>query len=102
MQTRIEDGAFPATTAELQLPGVPGHRVPVLRRPEGQRDLRRVRQPTSPTGWSYLPFQVYANSIFNDTVGKAYVSDTTLADGLKAWQDASVKYGNEQGFTVNK
>ncbi|NUR72349.1 MAG: sugar ABC transporter substrate-binding protein, partial [Hamadaea sp.] len=53
------------------------------------------------TGWSYLPFQVYANSIFNDTVGKAYVSNTTLADGLKAWQDASVKYGKEQGFTVN-
>ncbi|MEU9858478.1 sugar ABC transporter substrate-binding protein, partial [Streptomyces sp. NPDC047974] len=52
--------------------------------------------------WSYLPFQVYANSIFNDTVGKAYVSPTTLTDGLKAWQDASVKYGNDQGFTVNK
>ncbi|MFG3194176.1 sugar ABC transporter substrate-binding protein, partial [Streptomyces omiyaensis] len=52
--------------------------------------------------WSYLPFQVYANSIFNDTVGKAYVSPTKLDDGLKAWQDASVKYGNDQGFTVNK
>jgi multiple sugar transport system substrate-binding protein len=51
-------------------------------------------------GWSYLPFQVYANSIFNDTVGKAYVSATPLADGLKAWQDQSAKYGNEQGFTV--
>jgi multiple sugar transport system substrate-binding protein len=52
------------------------------------------------TGWSYLPFQVYANSVFNDTVGKAYVSSTSLADGLKAWQDQSTKYGNEQGFTV--
>ena len=30
-------------------------------------------------GWSYLPFQVYANSIFNDTVGKAYVSDLSPA-----------------------
>jgi multiple sugar transport system substrate-binding protein len=53
------------------------------------------------TGWSYLPFQVYANSIFNDTVGKAYVSSTTLQDGLTGWQQASVKYGNEQGFTVS-
>jgi multiple sugar transport system substrate-binding protein len=52
------------------------------------------------TGWSYLPFQVYANSVFNDTVGKAYVSGTTLADGLKAWQDQSAKYGKEQGFTI--
>ncbi|CAM5484690.1 Multiple sugar transport system substrate-binding protein OS=Streptomyces griseomycini OX=66895 GN=FHS37_005354 PE=3 SV=1 [Streptomyces griseomycini] len=52
--------------------------------------------------WSYLPYQVYANSIFNDTVGKAYVSGTTLADGLKSWQEASVEYGDEQGFTVEK
>ncbi len=49
-----------------------------------------------------MPYQVYANSVFNDTVGKAYVSSTKLTDGLKAWQDASVKYGNDQGFTVNK
>ena len=52
------------------------------------------------TGWKYLPFQVYANSIFNDTVGKAYVSGTTLTDGLKTWQDQSAKYGTDQGFTV--
>lgn len=52
-------------------------------------------------GWSYLPFQVYANSIFNDTVGKAYVSATTLTSGLKSWQDASVKYGKQQGFSVS-
>ncbi|CAM5391263.1 Multiple sugar transport system substrate-binding protein OS=Streptomyces griseomycini OX=66895 GN=FHS37_005354 PE=3 SV=1 [Streptomyces griseomycini] len=45
---------------------------------------------------------MYANSIFNDTVGKAYVSGTTLADGLKSWQEASVEYGDEQGFTVEK
>ena len=32
----------------------------------------------------------------------AYVSGTKLSDGLKSWQDASVKYGEEQGFTVEK
>jgi multiple sugar transport system substrate-binding protein len=52
------------------------------------------------TGWQYLPFQVYANSIFNDTVGQAYVSGTTLSEGLTDWQDASIAYGNEQGFTT--
>ena len=51
-------------------------------------------------GWTYLPFQVYANSVFNDTAGKAYVSDTTLSDGLRAWQDSSIEYGEQQGFTV--
>ena len=54
--------------------GVPRQGVPVLRRPEGQQDLRRVRGKNVAEDWSYLPFQVYANSVFNDTVGKAYVS----------------------------
>lgn len=45
---------------------------------------------------------MYANSVFNDSVGKAYVSDTTLAEGLKQWQKTSVTYGNDQGFAVNK
>lgn len=43
---------------------------------------------------------MYANSVFNDTVGKAYVSSTTLAQGLEAWRAASAKYGKDQGFTV--
>ena len=43
---------------------------------------------------------MYANSIYNDTAGKAYVSATTLADSLKAWGEQSAKYGKEQGFTV--
>ncbi|MFB7941947.1 sugar ABC transporter substrate-binding protein, partial [Streptomyces sp. NPDC056049] len=54
------------------------------------------------TAWSYLPFQVHANSIFNDTVGKAYTSRARLADGLDAWKDACADYGNDQGFTVNR
>lgn len=53
-------------------------------------------------GWQYLPYQVYANSIYGDTVGQAYLGDVTLAEGLKAWQDQLVSYGNEQGFSVNK
>ena len=53
-------------------------------------------------GWQYLPFQVYANSIFNDSVGQAYVGKSTLVDGLKAWQTASLDYGEQQGFTVSK
>ena len=34
-------------------------------------------------GWSYLPFQVYANSIFPDTVGQAYTGKTSLDAGLR-------------------
>ena len=54
-------------------------------------------------GWQYLPFQVYANSIFNDAVGPAYSSKgaTTVADGLTNWQSSCITYGNQQGFTVS-
>lgn len=97
--TRVEQGAFPATTAEL--------RSDEFRDTEfeyfgGQKanEIFADSAANVADDWAYLPFQQYANSIFNDTVGKAYVSDTELAAGLKSWQDASVKYGKEQGFTV--
>jgi len=39
-------------------------------------------------GWSYLPFQVYANSIFPDTVGKAYANKSNLNAALQALRAA--------------
>jgi multiple sugar transport system substrate-binding protein len=52
-------------------------------------------------GWSYLPFQVYANSIFPDTVGKAYAAKSNLNAALQAWQGASAQYGTQEGFTIS-
>ncbi|GAB3795233.1 sugar ABC transporter substrate-binding protein [Humibacter antri] len=51
-------------------------------------------------GWQYLPYEVYANSIFADTVGQSYSSATSLDTGLEAWQKQLISYGNQQGFTV--
>jgi multiple sugar transport system substrate-binding protein len=51
-------------------------------------------------GWSYLPFQVYANSIFPDTVGQAYTGKSSLSAGLQAWQQQSATYGTQQGFSI--
>jgi len=50
--------------------------------------------------WQYLPYEVYANSIFGDTVGKAYSDNTSLDAGLEAWQKSLISYGNQQGFKV--
>lgn len=99
VQLRVAGGAFPATTAELSSPEFLGAEFPnsVARR----RTRSSPRRRNVISGWSYPPFQVYANSVFNDTLGKAYVSDTPLYDGLSAWQDASVEYGQEQGFTLD-
>ena len=97
----LESGGFPSTTADLEDPtflaAAPeyfgGQKINEVLT-QGSKDVR--------SGWSYLPFQVYANSIFGDTVGQAYQNKSDLNAGLKAWQDALVKYGNAQGFTVNK
>lgn len=99
--TRVAEGAFPATRADLESKAFLDTPFPYF---GGQKANRIFAESANNVGtdWSYLPYQVYANSVFNDTVGKAYVSPTTLTDGLKAWQDASVKYGSDQGFTVNK
>ncbi|MFE9396550.1 ABC transporter substrate-binding protein [Streptomyces flavidovirens] len=101
VQARIKGGAFPATTADLRSDAFQNAEFPYF---GGQKANKIFAESAANVAddWSYLPYQVYANSIFNNTVGKAYISKTTLAEGLKSWQDASVKYGTEQGFTVAK
>jgi multiple sugar transport system substrate-binding protein len=99
VQARIKGGAFPATTADLNSQAFLDTPFPYF----GGQQANKVFAESAAnvvSGWTYLPYQIYANSIFNDTVGKAYVSSTSLADGLKAWQDASIKYGNDQGFSA--
>jgi len=97
---RIEEGAFPATTADLESEEFT---TPEFEYFGGQQVNQVLAESASNVieGWQYLPYQVYANSIFNDTVGQAYVSDATITEGLAAWQDALVTYGNEQGFSVS-
>ena len=53
------------------------------------------------TDWQYLPFQVYANTVFGDSVGQAYLGKTTISEGMADWQATLEKYGADQGFTIN-
>ncbi|MCO8269437.1 sugar ABC transporter substrate-binding protein [Actinoplanes sp. TRM 88003] len=99
VQIRVDGGAFPATSKTLADPKWLADEFEYFGGQKANEIFAKSAQQVV-TGWTYLPFQVYSNSVFNDTAGKAYVSNTTLADGLKAWQDQSAKYGNEQGFTV--
>lgn len=98
--TRIEMGGFPATTADLQSDEFLNKEFDYF---GGQKINEVLSQSAADVveGWQYLPYQVYANSIFNDTVGQAYVSGTTLSEGLADWQQKTIDYGNEQGFTVD-
>jgi len=98
-QISMDAGGFPSTTADLSsskfLDAAPDY--------FGGQEINKVLAQASKDvvkGWSYLPFQVYSNSIFGDTVGQAYADKANLNEGLKAWQKSTASYGSEQGFTV--
>jgi multiple sugar transport system substrate-binding protein len=93
-------GGFPSTTADLAsssfLNATPDY--------FGGQQINKVLADASKnvaSGWNYLPYEVYANSIYSDTVGQSYQNKTSLTPGLEAWQSALVKYGKQQGFTVS-
>jgi len=97
----LESGGFPSTTADLNSEEFLGLESDYF----GGQKINEVLVAASENvieGFEYLPFQVYANSIFPDTVGNAYIELSDLNAGLAAWQDPLVEYGNAQGFTVNK
>jgi len=95
-----ESGGFPSTTAQLSDPAFTGLESKYFGGQKINEVLTQAAKEVAP-GWSYLPYQVYANSIFNDTVGQAYADGSDLNAGLAAWQDKLVTYGKAQGFKVN-
>lgn len=100
VQPFIKSGGFPSTTADLTSPAFVDEAVPYFGGQKINQVLTQASKDVAP-GWSYLPYQTYANSIFSDTAGKAYLNATPLETGLAAWQQAIVDYGNQQGFTVS-
>ncbi|WEO77945.1 extracellular solute-binding protein [Cryobacterium sp. SO2] len=98
-QISIDAGGFPSTVADLESDDFLGYESDYF----GGQKINEVLVQSAKdvvTGWSYLPFQVYSNSIFSDTVGQAYADKGDINEGLTAWQKATADYGNEQGFTV--
>ncbi|HEU5470682.1 MAG TPA: sugar ABC transporter substrate-binding protein [Actinophytocola sp.] len=95
----LDTGGFPATTADL---GSAEFRDKPSEYFAGQQinQVLTAAADQVAKGWTYLPYQLYADSIYNDTVGKAYLAGTDINSGLMDWQKALVDYGNQQGFSV--
>jgi multiple sugar transport system substrate-binding protein len=94
------EGGFPSAKAVLDSSGFLDQAPAYF----GGQKINQVLSQSAASvipGWSYLPFQVYANSIFPDTVGKAYADKSSLNAALQAWGSASAQYGTQQGFTVS-
>lgn len=92
-------GSFPARSKILQSEKFLGEKDEYFGGQEVNRVFTDSLAAVRP-GWQYLPYDVYAISIFNDKVGKAFTGSIPLQQGLDAWQQELVKYGQEQGFTV--
>jgi len=95
-----DSGGFPSTVAELSAPEFLNKESKYFGGQKINEVLSAAAKEVAP-GWTYLPYQVYADSIFGDTVGKSYVKKGDLNEGLAAWQEALVTYGKQQGFKVN-
>ncbi|MBT2503613.1 sugar ABC transporter substrate-binding protein [Curtobacterium sp. ISL-83] len=96
----MQSGGFPSATADLNSSAFQEQKPAYF----GGQQINKVlvdASKSSDNGFTYLPYQVYANSVYADTVGQSYEKGTSLESGLKAWQDALVKYGKQQGFTVS-
>ena len=99
IQLRMDGGGFPSTVAELESDDFLAKEYDYF----GGQAINEVLSESSADvvdGWQYLPFQVYANSVFGDSVGQAYNGSTTVADGLADWQATLEQYGVDQGFTI--
>jgi multiple sugar transport system substrate-binding protein len=95
----LASGGFPGTVADLQSDEFKGLESEYFGGQKINEVLVAGAESVS-TGWQYLPWQAYANSIYADTAGQAYLNHTSLTDSLADWSEANVKYGNEQGYTV--
>jgi multiple sugar transport system substrate-binding protein len=97
----LESGGFPSTTANLEDPDFVSQESDYFGGQKINEVLTQASKDVS-SGWSYLPYEVYANSIFGDTVGQSYANKADLNEGLAEWQKQLVDYGDEQGFTVGE
>lgn len=101
LQIFLDSGGFPSTNAELTSADFLGYESEYFGGQKINEVLSAAAADVVPD-WQYLPYQVYANSIFGDTVGQAYGSKSDINAGLTSWQEALVSYGNQQGFSVNQ
>lgn len=97
----IAAGQFPTMTSDLESQSFLDAKNDYF----GGQEINKIFAQSAAdarTGWQFLPYNSYAGTIFGDYVGKAYLGEETLAEGLKNWGDALADYGTEQGFTVSK
>jgi len=95
-----DSGDFPSFNSIINSPSFQAQAPAYFGGQQINKVLAQSSQAVVP-GWSYLPFQVYANSIFPNTVGQAYTKASSLSSALEQWGQQSATYGSQQGFSVS-
>ncbi|MCU1422124.1 MAG: sugar transporter substrate-binding protein [Microbacteriaceae bacterium] len=96
----LSGAGFPSTTADLASKAFLDETPAYFGGQKINEVLARGARTVS-KGWTFLPYTVYAHSVFGDDVGAQYAKAGDLNVGLRAWQQSLVKYGKAQGFTVS-
>lgn len=96
-QIRVDNGNFPSTKALLEDEAFLSHTDDYFGGQEYNRVLAQAAADVLP-GWSYLPFQPYANTIYGDKISGAFSGSTTVAEALSAWQTDLEAYAKQNGF----
>ena len=99
-QISADAGDFPSFNSIINSPSFQAQAPAYFGGQQINKVLAQASQSVVP-GWSYLPFQVYANSIFPNTVGQAYTKSSSLSAALQQWGQQSATYGTQQGFSVS-
>ena len=99
LQFATEQFLFPAMNEILTDPSFVDQESEFYGGQKVNEKFAQISETVSPD-FQWLPFMDYVYTNFNETLGKAFADKTDAVAGLQAWQDASVKYAKDQGFTV--
>ncbi len=103
-QTIVAEGAnkaFPALKSVLASDAFIQNASPYFGNQQANKLYADQWQAVKPSSGA-LPFMGYADTVFDNTVGKAMTSGTSVYAAFQQWQSQLVAYAKQQGFTVKQ
>ena len=108
IDTRVKLGAFPADNGTLEsedflkattIRDSDGKNVDYFGGQAFNEVLAQAAAEVKP-GFEFLPFEVYARTVYTDAIGPGFIDGSRLSDHIKQWQDILATYGKSQGFDI--
>ncbi|KIH98728.1 hypothetical protein LP52_11330 [Streptomonospora alba] len=99
VDAQLDAGSFPAQSAPLEDPEWLNKEFEYFGGQQANKVLADASGQVA-QGWQYLPYQVYANSVFGDSVGSEISEGGAVQDGAEKWGEQLRSYGEDQGFDV--